>query len=272
MKQELLIVVLLIFIPGCSRYLLTETEFEDKKEYKSIPDGLNNPKDVYSLNLHMPDTLPNAILKFKRLNELDLYMPKFNEIPRFVGEFKYLQTLIILDAEIKEVPAEIGDLKNLKWLRLWKMKLTELPPEIGNLRKLEKLELFANDLKELPEEITNLTNLKKIGIDSNENLDFYGAFEKLAQLPNLTYLNINYYPHDKLPSNITKLEYLETITIWNNQSGNLNIDDTIEKLSQFKRLKKVDLTGTPVSARNKNEYIVKLKKLCNDCEIIWNDL
>lgn len=271
MKSTLYIIVITLLTFGCSRNLLTDNELKAKKEYKVISVGLNNPKDVYRLNLHMPDSLTMDILAFKRLNELNIYKPKFNEIPAFIGRFKKLQTLIILDAEISCIPDQIVNLKNLKWLRLWNLNLTQLPSDIGDLRKLEILELFANDIIQLPQSITKLKNLKKIGIDYNNKLDFFDAFEKLAQLPSLTYLNINYYPHDTLPSNLSKLKNLETITIWSNKNGNLDLNDTFKKLAQLKNLKKIDLTGTLINANLKQNYIDAFKRQCNNCEVIWSN-
>lgn len=271
MKRNLYILIIILLTFGCSRHLLTETELKAKKEYRDISLGLNNPMEVYRLNLHMPDTLTMDVLAFKRLNELDIYKPKFNEIPAFIGRFKKLQTLIILDAEITSIPDQIVNLKNLRWLRLWNLKLAQLPSDIGNLRKLEILELFANDIRQLPQSITKLRNLKKIGIDNNVSLDFFDAFEKLAQLPNLTYLNLNYYPHDTLPSNFSKLQHLETVTLWNNKNGSLDLDDTFKKLTQLKSLKKIDLSGTPVEANRKQNYIDIFKQQCNNCEVIWSN-
>jgi len=155
-------------------------------------------------------------------------------------------------------------------LRIWANEVEELPKAIGNLKNLQKLGLFGNDIKHLPEEITKLKNLNRIGLDSNHDLDFYDAFEKLSKLPNLNYLNINYYPHDTLPSNIYKLKNIESVSIWNNSKGKLDIDDAIIKLSSLKRLKKVDLSGTIVGLTAKAEYIKKIKKNCNNCEVIWS--
>jgi Leucine-rich repeat (LRR) protein len=271
MTKVLTINIIIFLAVGCNRHLLSETELKSRHGYNDITEALENSKDVYSLNLHMPDSLSREILKFTRLNELDIYKPKFNSLPNFIGRFKNLQTLIILDGKISFLPAEIGKLKNLKWLRLWNLNLTELPTQIDRLRKLETLELFANNLKQLPSEITELRHLKKIGIDNNDSLDFYDSFKKLAQLPNLTYLNLNYYPHDTLPGNINTLQGLETITLWNNKSGRLDLKDTIEKLSELKKLIKIDLSGTPVDKKLKFEYVEMLKKQHSGCEIIWND-
>lgn len=259
-----------LFISSCNRHVLSESKLKSKEEYRELSEALKNPDDVYSLNMHIPDSFPKEILKLKRLNELDVYMPKFKSLPAHISKLKNLQILMILDGDINKLPPEIVKLKHLKWLRLWKINLKELPASIAKLKKLETLELFANDLRYLPEGIINLKRLKEIGIDSNNDLDFYDAFEKLAQLPQLNHLNINYYPHDTLPSNISKLQNLETISIWNNTNGKLNLDDMLQKLSTLKKLKKIDLSGTPIAANSKSFWLEKLKKQCPGCEITWH--
>ncbi len=257
-------------ISGCNRHLLTENELKSKQEYVSIAKALENPEDVYSLNLHMPDSLSKDILKLRRLNELDIFKPNFISLPKFIGRFKNLQTLIVLDAKIKIIPSEICELKKLKILRIWNSGLTELPNQIDKLKNLEALELFANDIKQLPQSVTRLRQLKEIGLDSNKNLDFYDSFGKLAQLPKLNYLNINYFPLDTLPRNIIALKNLQTITLWNNSSGRLNIKDMIEKLSKLQKLKKLDLSGNPVDKKLKIYYVEMIEKQHVGCEVIWN--
>lgn len=272
MRKFLTIVAFSFFIYGCNRHLLSANELDVNKEYRDIDEGLSNPMEVYKLFLHMPDSFSNKVLQFKRLNELDINNPKFSSLPSFIGRFKNLQTLIIVEGKISELPAEVGELKNLKWLRLWNLKLTTLPSQIGKLKKLETLELFANDLRTLPAGITKLTKLKKIGIDANDRLDFYDTFNKLSQLPDLAYLNLNYYPHDTLPGNIINLQNLETISLWNNKNGKLDLDDMLYKLSGLKRLKNIDLSGTPVDANLKDKYIDRIKKQHADCIVIWNSI
>ncbi|MDQ2792719.1 MAG: hypothetical protein M3Y12_01730 [Bacteroidota bacterium] len=268
---KVLLIILVVFTTiSCNRHLLTESEFKSKKVYVNIAEALESPKDVYSLNLHMPDSLPKDILKLKRLNELDVFKPKFNSLPKFIGRFQNLQTLIILEANLKSIPSEICELKKLKWLRIWNSKLIELPSKINKLKNLETLELFANDIRQLPRSITKLKRLKEIGIDSNHNLDFYDSFNKLAQLPKLTCLNINYYPLDTLPSNIIALKNLQIITLWNNSGGKLDIEDMIEKLSKLQKLEKLDLSGNPVDEKSKMRYVEALKKQHDKCEVIWN--
>ena len=255
---------------SCNRHILTDNELKTRKEYADITEALYNADDVYVLNLHMPDSISRDILKLKRLNELDVFKPNFNSIPKFIGRFKNLQTLIVIDATISSMPTEICNLKNLKWLRIWNSKLTELPPQIDKLKNLERLELFANNIKKLPQGIINLKKLEEIGIDSNYNLDYYDSFSKLSQLPKLNYLNINYYPHDTLPRNISALKNLQTITLWNNASGRLNIKDMIEKISKLQKLEKLDLSGNPVEEKLKIQYVEMFKKQHEKCEVIWN--
>ena len=270
MVKAVSIILMAITFFGCNRHLLTENELKSKKECVNIAKALENPKDVYRLNLHMPDSLSKDILKLKRLNELDIFKPDFKSLPKFIGRFRNLQTLIILDANINAIPPEICDLEKLKWLRIWKSGLTKLPSQIDKLKNLETLELFANDIKQLPQGITRLRQLEKIGLDSNQNLDFYDSFEKLAQLPKLNYLNINYYPLDTLPRNISALKNLQTITLWNNSSGRLNIMDMIEKLSTLQKLEKLDLSGNPVDEKLKSHYVEIIKIQHDRCEVIWN--
>lgn len=253
-------------------WILSEDTLKTKKEYKSIEEGLNNPLEVYKLNLHAPGSISKDILAFERLNELDIYMPKFHRLPRFIYRLRYLQTISILDSKIKHLPEEITQLQHLKRLRLWKLYLVELPDSIGKLHKLEELELFANNLKQLPQSVDQLISLRKIGLDNNDDLNFYDAFEKLDSLPKLTYLNINYYPHDTLPSNLWKLQELETISIWNNASGKLNYDDLVVKLSPLKKLKQIDLTGNRIDPELKKKYIKRIRKVCHRCEVKWSDI
>jgi Leucine-rich repeat (LRR) protein len=269
MKYLFLFLTILLF--GCNRHILNIKQLSKKDTYSSIEQALCHINKVYKLEIDHKDStyLSKDIVKLKRLNELSFYRTNLPIVPGYLSELENLQVLIIQESHTRVIPPEIGKLSNLVELRIWANEVKELPKEIGDLENLRRLGLFANDIKQLPQEISKLTNLNEIGLDSNFNLDFYDAFEKISHLPNLNHLNINYYPHDTLPSNIYKLKNIESVSIWNFSTGKLNIDDAIKKLSSLKKLKTVDLSGNHVGIIPREKYIEEIKKKCNNCEVIW---
>jgi Leucine-rich repeat (LRR) protein len=147
----------------------------------------------------------------KRLEVLLLSKNKLESLKDkdFKG-FKNLETLSLYDVNLSKLPVGIKYLKSLRELDLYHNHLRLLPKEIGQLSNLRTLAVSFNELWKIPEEIISMSNLKVLYIHHNK-LDF------LADLPNLTHLDIGYNAFRQLPASIFKIETLQEFDFIGNQ-------------------------------------------------------
>jgi Leucine-rich repeat (LRR) protein len=117
-----------------------------------------------------------------------------------------LEKLHLFGASLKELPGAIGDLSNLELLELGSPFLETLPPSFGYLRSLQKLGLYnCQELKYLPDSV--------------------GLLSKLTTL-HIEYCGICY-----LPSDVMKMNNLESLQI---------VDCPLQELPFSRALTKLD--------------------------------
>ena len=121
---------------------------------------------------------------------------------------------------IEELPSEIGMLANLKSLDLRGNRLTSLPSEITSLQKLTSLNLSHNGFNLFPAEVCYLKKLRSLQFAGNKVTD--------------------------LPAEINQLHDLEELVFYNEVWGSSTIRGLPEGMLQLKKLKILDLRGTPV--------------------------
>ena len=91
--------------------------------YKSLDEALQNPSQVYRVNLTKQG---------------------ITELPPEIGTLVNLQYLNLSKNSISSIPPEIKKLKNLQWLILEDNSITSLPPELAEMTNLETLDLDGN--------------------------------------------------------------------------------------------------------------------------------
>jgi len=111
--------------------------------YKSLESALENPSQVYQLQLKRQGftCFPEVLSQFPNLVKLDLSK---NEIQAFPDSLLDLSKLTFLDLsrnDISEIPKHISLLESLEHLDLWDNYINVLPKEIGQLENLKHLDI-----------------------------------------------------------------------------------------------------------------------------------
>lgn len=121
---------------------------------------------VLDISLVKISSLPQDLLKLKKLKKLNIYDSEVQYLPAEIGSLSELVTLNLARTPLAELPESICDLKNLQKLYLWGTKIRQLPENIGNLQQLRTLDLSECRLRTLPESIIRLQ------LDFKDNSEF----------------------------------------------------------------------------------------------------
>ncbi len=159
------ILLIFIFLPS----VLISQEIDSGKVYKSLELALENPEEVFHLNLKAQrlDSIPAGVFQLTSLKTLIL---KRNRIQRIPAEIKNLQKLEVLNLSgnrIAELPLDMFELKVLKELRLGKNELLIIPSEVNRLQELQIFDAWSNRLANLPTEFGDLKKLNFIDLRVN---------------------------------------------------------------------------------------------------------
>ncbi|KAI9145558.1 hypothetical protein BKA69DRAFT_443289 [Paraphysoderma sedebokerense] len=111
--------------------------------------------------------LPDEILGFQRLKNLNLFNNKMKELPAKINEMN-IEILVASVNKISQLPNGFGSCPKLHYLDLTCNNIKELRPNFGYLTTLRTLHLADNKLTKLPEEICNLVNLEVLVIRDNQ--------------------------------------------------------------------------------------------------------
>lgn len=125
-----------------------------------------NPDTIYGLSFSKMKltALPEKLVEFKNLRELDLSKNKLNSLPDFIGDLLYLEILDISKNELSNFPVEVCKLSNLKKLIANRNSFDRIPECIGFCTKLELIDLWDTPIAFFPLSISNLKNLKVIDL------------------------------------------------------------------------------------------------------------
>lgn len=130
--------------------------------------------------------------------------------------------------QLTTLPDSIGSLIHLTILDLDENRLTKLPDSICNLSKLNILNLDDNQLIELPKNIGNLNKLNILYVRHNQLTILP---DSIGDLTSLTVLYLSESNLTKIPNSISSLHELTTLDIEGNSLDNLEILNSLEKLS-----------------------------------------
>lgn len=104
------------------------------------------------------------------------------------------------------------------------------------------LDLSDQNLKKLPNDILKLSNLEELSIGYNPDLDIESAFELLAQLEKLVFLDVQNSELKVIPDNISNLKSLEVLWLDDNL-----IEEFPEAIKKMKNLKELKLFSNKIS-------------------------
>ncbi|CAA6827622.1 MAG: Unknown protein [uncultured Sulfurovum sp.] len=182
--------------------ILKENLIKDKVELLF----LNNTYDL--------DTLPDLILEFKNLRELDLSWTNAFALPLSLGQLDKLVRLDIYGSQIGSIPETIDKLKNLKILVLSESLGSEglpNPNRIFGLKNLEYLDLSGTELESIPETIGQLTKLKSLSLPNSLKI----LPNSIGGLKNLEYLDLSSTELESIPETIGQLTKLKSLSLPN---------------------------------------------------------
>lgn len=164
--KRLLVILLVASATLSNAQMLDTLALDTAIWYKSIEAGLENPDEVYKLDLSKEKLteFPVEILQFKNLNVLDLSKNKFETIPDTIQELKYLQELNLSKNKLIEFPYGVCMLRNLKYLNINQNRIVVIPQEIKYLSELRVLDMWSNDLTDFPIELSHLKKLENFDL------------------------------------------------------------------------------------------------------------
>jgi len=146
--------------------------------------SLSDSLEILDLSGNQLSSLPDDLVKLKKLKVIFCSQNQFTELPAVLGRCSALSMVGFKANQIRYVPAESLPAK-LRWLTLTDNAIEQLPPEIGNCHDLQKLMLAGNRLQTLPETLAHCQRLELIRIAANQ-LHAFPTW--LLSLPRLSWL------------------------------------------------------------------------------------
>lgn len=191
--------------------LLSEDELADMPVYFSLEEALENPDQVYILELsggaESEKSLELALPKLPRIQQFVFQNnTQVISFPKQLAELKNLQAIELRDSSLETLPDELGELEHITdfimtgckyvtefpeficnwseliYLEITDTKIEELPPAIGNLGNLEDLNINQNLLVTLPSEISQLQSLRVLRTYGNYAMTLPKALKELQEL------------------------------------------------------------------------------------------
>ncbi len=193
--------------------LLSEDELADKPVYFSLEEALENPDQVYILELsggtESEKTLELALPKLPRIQQFVFQNnTQVISFPKQLAELKNLQAIEIRDSILESLPEELSQLQHVTDFIMTGCKyVTEFPESICNWSELIYLEVTDTKIEELPASIGNLSNLEDLNINQNMLVTLPPEISQLQSLRVLrTYGNYAM----TLPKTLKELQDLES--------------------------------------------------------------
>lgn len=151
-------------------------EVESRNAITTLPEAINNLKNLKYLRLVGATEIPYGIDKLNSLETLVLLHTSLAEVPEVICRLPNLKSLYVKSRSIKQISDNLGQLSKLEYLDIRGTSIERLPESIGELSQLEELVICQNKLQSLPQSITKLTQLNR----------FFLSEDNISHLPNST--------------------------------------------------------------------------------------
>ena len=205
-----------------------------------VPEGLRRLTETRRLDLGgcAIESLPAWIGELSKLEWLTLDRTALRELPEAIGELQALQHLSCFHAEqLARLPLSLGRLRSLVTLDLRNCALRELPETFGELG-LSELHVHHNPLATLPASIGKLRKLRSLDLSFCRIRDLPDA---IAELPELTEINLRANELTHLPEVIGRCARLETL--WLMENPGLDLADALRTLARVPTLRRLSLSS-----------------------------
>jgi Leucine-rich repeat (LRR) protein len=208
-------------------------QFKDSV-YFSLEVALDNPKDVYKLNL-----------KHQKIN------PEQIDLSAFVN----LNYLILSYDSLLSLPKGLDKLSNLKTLDISGNNFTLLPSQLTLIPNLE--ELYLNNVKHLNLDqtfnvINRITHLKRLHLDSIPNFKLPKTIEENTSIE---YISMRYDDLNTIPKQINSFKHLKELNIEGNSIRVIH-----KYLLKNKELESLSLSISP-NFNFKKSFLILSKEL-----------
>lgn len=146
------------------------------RDWTEIPDqvwvlNLTSALRILNVSFNSITFLPEKIILFTSLIELDCSCNKIEFLPRNLGSLVKLKTLKVNGNCLHTIPNEIGNCTNLENLHLNENMIQHLPDSIGECSQLRILKLQNNSLKSITCSLGKKDNqINEIDLTNNPNL------------------------------------------------------------------------------------------------------
>ncbi|PRQ29867.1 putative P-loop containing nucleoside triphosphate hydrolase, leucine-rich repeat domain, L [Rosa chinensis] len=214
----------------------------EKEKFGHVYDGKEVMEDISirRLSIHRMEGEIKSCPGMSNIRSLLVFAPDMSSLcfsNTLVSRFKLLRTLELQEVQIDKLPGEVVYLFNLRYLNLKGTLIKQLPESIGRLRNLQLLNIKDTKIESLPKEIAKLLNLRHLVM-----YRFTG-----------NYLDFKYVSGMKVPSNISQLQKLQTLSMIESEG------DTIRHLGNLTQLKSIGISN--VKERDEIDLWVSIEKL-----------
>lgn len=194
-------------------------------------------------------SLPDKILRLRKLKVIEAHNPDLTEFPVHLGELPNLNSLLLNNASFKSIPKEISNWtkltylnlnkcnqldaienlpSNLEYLHIGHTALKTIPESFFQLKKVNKLVAVGLNLKFLPRELYNSSSLVSLFVGQN---DLSTIPNDIEQLKNLTQIWLDGNLFTEFPTALLHLKKLRTINLRHN--GLKKIPASIKQLTHL---------------------------------------
>ncbi|OWM84408.1 hypothetical protein CDL15_Pgr020648 [Punica granatum] len=200
------------------------------------------PESIVELELSITNlsALPDSVGRLSKLQRLQLYSTKIEELPDSLGDLESLVSLQLSSTNLSALPDSVGRLSKLQRLQLYSTKIEELPDSLGDLESLVSLQLSSTNLSALPDSVGRLSKLQWLGLSSTKIEELPDSLWDLESLVSLQLSSTNL---SALPDSVKRLSKLQWLGL-----DSTKIEELPDSLWDLESLVSLELSYTNLSA------------------------
>ncbi|XP_027341053.1 disease resistance protein RPM1-like [Abrus precatorius] len=169
-----------------------------------------------------------TLTKYNLLKVLDFEEISLFDFPEYFGNLIHLKYLRMGFSRIESIPKSIAKLKNLESLVLQECFGVEMPEEMIKLRKLRHLQIGSMRLTQLKDGIGGMTSLQTLSAvelyGGDDDVELIRGLGRLTQMRKLTLIEVGKEHESALCSSISKMKYLESLSVEIRRGQNFNLE------------------------------------------------